>query len=66
MRLIQADLLGAFDLDDTGIVDDNLHDAEAQGIDLFPDQLQPGVIVALGIRRAIFISRIHAYVPFNE
>ena len=56
MGMIQADLLGPFDLDDAGIVNDNLHNAEAQGSDLLPDQLQPGAVVALCVRRAYFIS----------
>jgi len=60
MGMIQADFFGSFDLYDAGIVNDNLYDAEAQGSDLLPDQLQPGAVVALCVRRAYFISQIHA------
>ena len=56
MGMIQADFFGSFDLYDAGIVNDNLYDAEAQGSDLLPDQLQPGAVVALCVRRAYFIS----------
>jgi len=66
MGMIQADFFGSFDLDDAGIVNDNLYDAEAQGSDLLPDQLQPGAVVALCARRAYFISQIHTRCSINQ
>jgi hypothetical protein len=41
---VQAIFLGAFDLNDPGVVDDDLDDAKAQGINLCLDQLHPSVI----------------------
>ncbi len=40
-NVIQAKFFGALNLDDARIVNNNLHNAKAQGGDLLADQLQP-------------------------
>jgi hypothetical protein len=47
---LEADFLDPLDLHHSGVVDDDLHLSETEGIDLFPDRFEPGGQSVQGIR----------------